>query len=1209
MNRSVKNRVYVYPLIVALVLGLLLLIQFQASRSESDSLQSQIEEGLQSLLLEQQSYIELVSEDPSYLYVGNSASIRFPTFLFSKNQLLHWNTSTVDFNFEHLAELDTLGLLNVNQSDFLYRKKILTSSSDRLILISLVPLVTDYRISNQYLNRTSNPNIFPNEVFVSELNSEGFVPVKFQEEILFYARSVSDQVEKGVHQSLALFYVFGIVIALLLSLYLFSISYIARSKATFGFLIMLSGIATLQLVFLLFGFPDQYLGGALFDSSVYISSVLGSTLGGLFINSLCILILVSYAMKYVSSVSIENQSAFVKVVLYIFGYSVALGFSLMVLDLIFNSQINFDLNSSIDFDAVRVLAFAIICLNSVVGFMILHIIYLLIAANKPTGYKLFFTLTISGLLVGGTLSLLLGLPFLWVCILWFLYFLVLYFNDLPLLASKFKFGSLIYYLIGILFFSTLGAITIQHGIASKEIVDKQKFSTHLLIDRDIEGEYLLNEISTKIRSDMVLNSKLITPRVPVSQVKERVNQLFVDDYFAGYNLTVRIFDKDGLELVTTLGIVHYDDLKERFRSPAFMTDYPNIYYEGNFLSTGRKRYLSFVELERYGNQTGYIVLELHQKKQASRSVYPELLLNQSIEKASAYDYAVYDDQILVHSVGGFNYKADFQPNWVDYYRTFEGGIKAKNHHHLGVKSGKRSIIITSQLRPVWFALSNFSFLFLILLLLSFSIGIVFYLSSIRQSWSFNFSTKILLYLAVAFAIPLFLVGAAILNTLNESYKAEIDKSFQKQTIAISENFVELITKFYNNELSRDAISSEIIKISKSARADINLFNREGRLIATSQPKVIESKLISPNINPKALYQLEEQNKDKLILDETLGKLSYKSAYVAIRSYDSGSLLGIVSSPFFSSKNHLKRQQSEVFNNIITISTLIFIISCGLSYLAVRRLTSPLKLIASKLKSTGLSEENPPLEWTNDDEIGTLVNEYNSMLEKLAYSKDELARNEKEAAWREMAKQVAHEIKNPLTPMKLTLQHLDRTIDKSDQGRKSLSTLLSQIDTLDQIVTSFSHFAKMPDPKNENFDVIMELDKIIALHPDKKIECRKEVDKAMIMADRKLFGRIFNNIVLNAFQAMSKLNEPKLTINILCENQNVLISFSDEGIGIPQEIRDKVFIPNFSTKDAGSGIGLAVAKRGIEHAGGRIWFEANSQAGTTFFIELPLRKDE
>ena len=205
----------------------------------------------------------------------------------------------------------------------------------------------------------------------------------------------------------------------------------------------------------------------------------------------------------------------------------------------------------------------------------------------------------------------------------------------------------------------------------------------------------------------------------------------------------------------------------------------------------------------------------------------------------------------------------------------------------------------------------------------------------------------------------------------------------------------------------------------------------------------------------------------------------------------------------------------------------------------------------------------------------------------------------------MAKQVAHEIKNPLTPMKLTIQHLHRILDEKENDKKSLEILLSQIDTLDEIVTSFSHFAKMPTPEREPFDIRIILEKSIDLHVDKVIEKDLPDEEFIIMGDKKLFGRIFNNLILNAFQSMKNVENPVMRVGMKKLLNRVRIQFKDFGEGIPEEIRDKVFMPNFSTKETGSGIGLAVAKRGIEHAGGDIWFETTENKGTTFTIELPL----
>jgi two-component system nitrogen regulation sensor histidine kinase NtrY len=248
----------------------------------------------------------------------------------------------------------------------------------------------------------------------------------------------------------------------------------------------------------------------------------------------------------------------------------------------------------------------------------------------------------------------------------------------------------------------------------------------------------------------------------------------------------------------------------------------------------------------------------------------------------------------------------------------------------------------------------------------------------------------------------------------------------------------------------------------------------------------------------------------------------------------------------------------------------------------------------------------------------LVSEYNAMLGKLEASKRELAAQEKEAAWREMARQVAHEIKNPLTPMKLSLQYLQKAIAERRPNAEELigrisQTLITQIDVLSDIATSFSTFTNLPTMRPVRLDVVAVLrhcadlfrqndgaehgELLLHLPPD---------GTSIVFADESLLVRTFNNLLLNAKQAVPPGRTPRQEVGLQASGTDkVLITIADNGSGIAAEVREQIFRPNFTTKATGSGIGLAVAKRGIESAGGRIWFETEEGVGTTFFIELPL----
>ena len=240
-----------------------------------------------------------------------------------------------------------------------------------------------------------------------------------------------------------------------------------------------------------------------------------------------------------------------------------------------------------------------------------------------------------------------------------------------------------------------------------------------------------------------------------------------------------------------------------------------------------------------------------------------------------------------------------------------------------------------------------------------------------------------------------------------------------------------------------------------------------------------------------------------------------------------------------------------------------------------------------------------------------------MVRNLEESKHALARGEKESAWREMAQQVAHEIKNPLTPMKLTLQHLQRTLasqspDTVDRAGRSIATLIEQVDTLSDIATSFSAFAKMPIPKEERFDVAEVLRQTTNLYgtdPTVRLETDIGEKNCPVKGDAQLMSRIFTNLIINGIQSVPEGRQPHIGVSLHRQNGHVIVTVADNGTGIPDTIQAKVFLPHFSTKATGSGIGLAVAKRGVEHAGGQIWFETAAGKGTTFYVQLPVVHSE
>jgi nitrogen fixation/metabolism regulation signal transduction histidine kinase len=270
-----------------------------------------------------------------------------------------------------------------------------------------------------------------------------------------------------------------------------------------------------------------------------------------------------------------------------------------------------------------------------------------------------------------------------------------------------------------------------------------------------------------------------------------------------------------------------------------------------------------------------------------------------------------------------------------------------------------------------------------------------------------------------------------------------------------------------------------------------------------------------------------------------------------------------------------------------------------------------------MKEINLGQINEEIMWNRKDEIGELVDEYNKMVKKLDVSAGMLARSEREGAWREMARQVAHEIKNPLTPMKLNLQYLQMAIDSNSPNVREISLyvskiLVEQIDHLSQIAGDFAQFANIGQSKNQVFnfnDSIKQVSSLYSTNDKLHITLLPHKEKIMIRADKTQINRLLTNLLQNAVQSVPDTKKAEIEIATNEDDNNVIISVKDNGTGISEEMRNKIFTPNFTTKTSGTGLGLAMCKGIVEKLGGRIWFETEENRYTIFFVELPLYKSK
>ena len=344
------------------------------------------------------------------------------------------------------------------------------------------------------------------------------------------------------------------------------------------------------------------------------------------------------------------------------------------------------------------------------------------------------------------------------------------------------------------------------------------------------------------------------------------------------------------------------------------------------------------------------------------------------------------------------------------------------------------------------------------------------------------------------------------------------------------------------------------------------------------------------------------------------KESGLSAYIPIIN-EQNRVQYILNVPYFFREKELTDNFNNLIISLMIVYVLLILFAVLLSYLISNNLTHSFEIISKKMSALKLGKKNELIEWNRNDEIGSLVNEYNKMILQLENSAEKLAQNERESAWREMAKQVAHEIKNPLTPMKLSIQMLERSIkDKRDDvnelSLKVSKTLVEQIDNLAQIATQFSQFAKISSAHAELFNLIDLLENVTSLYaeqnPSIKIELIKYDNKVLVFADKNQFLSVFNNLILNAIQAIPEYVEGIIVMEEKIIENKINITISDNGCGIDEDKIERIFEPNFTTKSSGTGLGLAIAKAIIQNIDGEISVKTKSKIGTIFTIKIPTK---
>jgi signal transduction histidine kinase len=412
----------------------------------------------------------------------------------------------------------------------------------------------------------------------------------------------------------------------------------------------------------------------------------------------------------------------------------------------------------------------------------------------------------------------------------------------------------------------------------------------------------------------------------------------------------------------------------------------------------------------------------------------------------------------------------------------------------------------------------------------------------------------------------------------------------------------------NTENLPKIFQERINEISSINKLNISIYDLNGKLLKSSTENAFETLNKKP-IPAKVIKELSQNSNHRILKASEEDGIGYQSSYSYIND-PKFKRIGILELQFTQDNSEIEKELREFMARLGLVYILMFLIAIALAYFLSSYITRSIQTISDKMRQTRLNERNEKIILNAaSSEIEVLVNAYNNMIDQLEESAVKLAKSEREQAWREMAKQVAHEIKNPLTPMRLTVQSFERKFNPEDENiREKLGeysqTLIQQIDVMSSIASAFSDFAKMPTQKREKIEVISVVKLALDIFNEDPIKYLPEVKELHANLDKTQLIRIVTNLVKNALQASEREENPVIEVKVLSEKNNVKITVADNGRGISEKVKDLIFEPKFTTKSSGMGLGLPMIKNIIEAYDGNISFTSTDGVGTVFTVILP-----
>lgn len=1117
------------------------------------------------------------------------------SFVYKHDSLLYWNTSSVHFELSSLKNRTVL----INDANSWYLGVYGQLGDFRILLVE--PIIQSYGVDNQFVKDNVNKRFSSNQnIQISTLYSPKAYEIDFIGTDKYYLK-----IGKGVSSDATSYRGFLLVCILYLIFSLFVISYLKNEYSNNNSISKYHITLSIAILFVIF-YLDTIIGFSKHYFPFYLQQkipIVNLRFGEVFLLSIIFLVYVVFVyQELIHKKQIENTKSNI---IQIYLRSLI---SLLIINLIFwlskkALQINdvTEVYSLIDIHKGIIISIWL-SISGIIIYTIIRIIGLYYSAIKNKQIYLLGIFTFSSAI---SLIILKQSTEMFI-ILTVLIIISLLIDSVLIRIKQFY---ILHHLVYIIAIAGALSLLINNTIEENKLQQQKYISSFLGKKGDKAIEDFWMNLNNKLLSDTLVQR---LNRQNEAIISDSVLDYIVEYYFMdktnGFNYQLTFCNSfDSLLLDNSDEVVHcqnfFNDLKSSVISNPSNNLYlldnepDNIYYLGEFEL--RKNFVIYIELTSYFIPGGLAYAELLVDKKPDT---PDL---------SDYSFAKYYQNILASKFGDYEFHTS--STIFDKYPLDEF-FNLNNYKHYKTKAFNGGTIIVSRpLIKISSKIFSFSFLFLILAVLIVLLTSIVYGSNFNQLFNLNLRARLQMFFMIALSTITLTTAIIILFYTNKNNSEKLHAELNEKAHSV---LIELQHKLNAYDKLEDVDSEEVKdllqKFSIVFFSDINLYDSQGILLATSRPQIFNEGFLSDLINPMAY---EEIMVDKLLFyncTETIGRLNYYSTYLPL-FITSDRVAGIINLPFFARQTEQKKSFRFLLFTFINLFVILGIIGAIVAVLYSRLLTKPLSVLQSNIANIRIDMQNSKIYWKKNDEIGQLISEYNKMVDKLEASSEMLKRSERELAWRELARQIAHEIKNPLTPMKLNIQYLIRAkAENKEQFEEKFedisSGLIQQIDTLDRVAEMFTDMAKSNTNNFVAINLIDIIDSLIKLfdksgNVEFKLIKNGSYDNFYTRGTEKNLTQIFNNLIKNSLEAISKKENGEITINIDSSESYLNVKFMDNGGGIPDNMKDMVFTPYFTTRTTGTGLGLAIVKSLITGMGGNIKLERSDESGTAFLIKF------